>query len=267
MKSRVAKNLVCLLPFVLLFTACSGGRSHIRMSQRDLSVRTNMSEQDGSLSSTDEAALDEAKAELEIARKQLAELQATKASAAADPQALEKLQNEVIKANERVAEAQSELTKKDKESKAAMEKQRRDLLGFAMQYKHSLKCLEIEAGASVDGARFRQMTCNQNNIQRFRLVEKTSGSWIQNVATGKCISTLAASNDNLTAIVQSTCVENGSMLFSLQSDGNGYFAIRNLGSNRCVDIEAISMVDGAGAQIYDCLNGDGQKVKIIQAVP
>jgi len=249
--------------FVILTSACSGSRSKIRLPDRDLSVRNTNAADEDAYASTD-AELEATRTELEEARRQLEELETAQKTASSDPAELAKLEAQVKDANDRIAAAEAELKRKEADSKKAMDKLKSDLLGFSIQYKHSLKCLEVEDASQVDGARQRQMPCNFTNIQKFRLIERTGGHWIQNLSTGKCLAALANGTENGTLVVQATCVDNGAMLHALQSDGNGYFFIRNIGSNRCVDIEAISQFDGAGAQIYDCLNGDAQRVKIVQ---
>lgn len=267
MRHQLAKLLMSSIGLSLMVNACDSGRSKIRAPGRDISVR-GTSGADAIGETPSDPALAQTQAELDAAKKQLADLQAAQANSGKDPAEIAKLQEQVDQANQRIAAAEAELKKKDQEAQAAQaaqEKAKRDALGFSLQYKHSSKCLDIDGASMVDGARIIQMPCNETNIQHFRLVAKASGSWIQNVATGRCMATLAAGTDNSTQVVQATCVENGSMLFTLQPDGNGYVFLKNAGSNRCVDIEAISTADRAGAQIYDCLNGDAQRVKLIAA--
>jgi hypothetical protein len=235
------------------------------MPQRELSVRNQNSTAAGAYTSDDQA-LDKAKADLEAARKELDDLKsAQKSGSGTASNDVSKLEAQVKEANEKVAAAETELKKKDNENKKAMDKLKNDLLGFAIQYKHSNKCLEVENSSNVDGARLRQQACNGSSSQKFRLIERTSGNWVQNLGTGKCLSAQANGTGNGTQVVQATCVDNGAMLNNLLPDGNGFYFIRNAGSNRCVDIEAISQADGAGAQIFDCLNGDAQRVKLIPA--
>jgi hypothetical protein len=264
MQSQNATLWVGML--VILISACGGSRSRIRLPDQDLSVRhTNPSEQD-SYASRD-AELEAAKAELEAARKKLSELEAAQKSGSADPAELAKLEAQVKEANDKIAAAETEMKKKDAESRRAMDKLKNDLIGFSIQYKHSGKCLDVEGGSLNDGARLRQMPCNMSNLQKFRLIERVNGNWIQNLASGKCLAADANGTQNGTFIIQTSCVDNGSMLHTIQSDGAGFFFMRNMGSNRCVDIEAISLSDGAGAQIYDCVNGDAQRVKFLQTSP
>jgi hypothetical protein len=247
-------------------SACGGGRSRIRMPDRDLSVRnTNPVDQDAYASR--DAELDAARAELEAAKEKLAELEAAQKAGSSDPAELAKLEAQVKEANDRIAAAESEMKRKEMESKKAMDKLKTDLLGFSIQFKHSGKCLEMENSSLNDGARLRQAPCNLANTQKFRLIERINGNWIQNLSSGKCLATDANGTQNGTFVIQSSCVDNGSMLHTLQSDGAGFFFMRNMGSNRCVDIEAISLVDGAGAQIYDCVSGDAQRVKFVQMNP
>ncbi len=244
---------------VILMSACGGSRSRIRLPDQDLSVRnTNPTDQDAYASR--DAELEAARAELEVAREKLAQLEAAQKAGNTDPAELAKLEAQVKEANDRIAVAE----RKESESKKAMDKLKNDLLGFTIQYKHSGKCLEVENSSLNDGARLRQAPCNLANIQKFRLIERANGNWIQNLASGKCLAADANGTQNGTFIVQTTCVDNGAMLHTLQSDGAGFFFMRNIGSNRCVDIEAISLSDGAGAQIYDCVNGDAQRVKFVQ---
>ncbi len=177
------------------------------------------------------------------------------------------LEAQVKEANDRIAATEEELKRNEEESRKAVEKLKTDLLGFSLQYKHSAKCLEVENSSTQDGARLRQMPCNFSNIQKFRLVERPNGNWIQNLVTGKCLVAQDNGKDNGTRVVQATCGDRGSLLYTLQSDDSGYIFIRELSSNRCVDIEVISKADGAGAQIFDCVGGDAQRVKVIQANP
>jgi hypothetical protein len=177
------------------------------------------------------------------------------------------LEAQVKESSDRIAATEAELKRNEEESKKAIEKLKADLLGFSLQYKHSSKCLEVESASQQDGARLRQMPCNFTNIQKFRLIERAGGNWIQNLVTGKCLVAQDNGRDNGTRIVQAACGDSGSMFFTLQSDDMGYIFIRELASNRCVDIEAISKADAAGAQIYDCVGGDAQRVKIVQANP
>lgn len=177
------------------------------------------------------------------------------------------LEAQVKEANDRIAATEAELKRNEEESKIAIDKLKSDLLGFSLQYKHSSKCLEVENASSQNGARLRQMPCNASTIQKFRLVERPSGNWIQNLVSGKCLVAQNNGKDNGTKVVQATCSDSGSMLFNLQSDDNGFIFIREMASKRCVDIEVISQADGAGAQIFDCVGGDAQRVKIIQDSP
>jgi len=177
------------------------------------------------------------------------------------------LEAQVKEANDRIAATEVELKRNEEESKKAMDKLKADLLGFSLQYKHSSKCLEVENASLQDGARLRQMPCTLSNIQKFRLIERANGHWIQNLVSGKCLVAQDNGKNNGARVVQATCGDSGSMLYTLQSDDNGYIFIRELASNRCVDIEVISQADGAGAQIFDCVGGDAQRVKVVQANP
>jgi hypothetical protein len=177
------------------------------------------------------------------------------------------LEAQVKEANDRIAATEDELKRNEEASKKAIDKLKTDLLGFSLQYKHSSKCLEVENSSQQDGARLRQMPCNFSNIQKFRLVERPNGNWIQNLTSGKCLVAQDNGTNNGTKLVQATCGDKGSFLFTLQSDDNGFFFIRELASNRCVDIEVISKADAAGAQLFDCVGGDAQRVKVIQANP
>lgn len=177
------------------------------------------------------------------------------------------LEAQVKDANDRIAATEEELKRNEEESKKAIDQLKTDLLGFSLQYKHSSKCLQVENSSEQNGARLRQLPCNFSNIQKFRLIERTGGNWIQNLVTGKCLVAQDNGTANGTKVVQATCGDKGSFLFTLQSDDGGFMFIRELSSNRCMDIEAISKADGAGAQLFDCVGGDAQRVKIIQANP
>ncbi len=165
------------------------------------------------------------------------------------------------------ADIKEQLEKKAQEARAGMDSVKAMLVTQVFQYKHSQKCLEVEAPAADDGARAQQYACNGSPLQKFRFVSKASGQWLQLVISGKCLTSKVGALDNGTPIVQARCEDSAAFRFQVIEDGEGYAFIKHEASGRCVDIEAISLNDKAGAQLWDCVNGEAQRVKITSKSP
>jgi len=94
--------------------------------------------------------------------------------------------------------------------------------------------------------------------------EKLDGKFIMKVKTsGKCLDK-TSSDSNGARYHQYTCDGNNvNQLFILDNRQGDWFRIKNIKSNRCVEVDTTGKSRGAAVRQKDCHNGDNQKWKAV----
>jgi hypothetical protein len=82
---------------------------------------------------------------------------------------------------------------------------------------HSGKCLAPSGGSTADGAATVQVTCNNQDSQKWQAVPTTTTGAYQfrSVLSGKCMDVNGASTSNGAAVVQWTCHSNNNQRWRL----------------------------------------------------
>jgi len=122
---------------------------------------------------------------------------------------------------------------------------------------HSRMCLEVPSAATASGAQLVQNTCSGRPEQSFRFEPVSGQLQVFTVRPGHATSLcLQAANTNATngvALVQAGCSDAAATRFRLEGlNRSGQLRLRNLASNRCVDISGASTSTGRFAQLWDC---------------
>jgi hypothetical protein len=129
---------------------------------------------------------------------------------------------------------------------------------------HSRQCLDVEGSSSADGAQVLQWTCGGQANQQWRVVDSPGGG-VRLIArhSGKCLSAAGADPDNLEAVVQESCVEDGSRTdqrwnlrgqqgWGIAAKPEATYQIESAAAGTCLDVEGSSKEDGARVLQYDC---------------
>jgi len=123
------------------------------------------------------------------------------------------------------------------------------------------KCLDLNGGSQDDGAAIIQWSCHGAVNQQWRATLKGKGFFEISVAqSGKCLAVSGASLDNGADVVQQPCGGyQGNRLWYVLPESGSYGIVRNLNSNKCLDVRDVSQSDGAAIQQWDCHGGGNQQ--------
>ncbi|MEU0146122.1 PQQ-dependent sugar dehydrogenase [Streptomyces sp. NPDC006288] len=112
------------------------------------------------------------------------------------------------------------------------------------------KCVDVDAGASVDGTQIQLYTCNRTAAQRWAV--GTDGTLR---ALGKCMDVSGAGTANGTKVQLYGCNGSGAQKWTPQGDGT----LKNPASGKCLDAEGVSSADRTRLHLWACGTGANQK--------
>ncbi len=135
---------------------------------------------------------------------------------------------------------------------------------YAIVAAHSRQCLDVEGSSGADEAQVLQWTCAGQPNQAWRIVG-SPGATVRLVVrhSGKCLTAAGADADNPEAVVQASCVEDGSrqdqlwhlrgrQSWGLAAEPEATYQIESAAAGTCLDVEASSKEEGARVLQYDC---------------
>lgn len=118
--------------------------------------------------------------------------------------------------------------------------------------RHSGKCLGVSAGSLADETQLIQWDCNGGREQAFLFESLGSGSYrIKAWHSGKCLA-LAGNS-----VVQRDC--GAASVFTVAENGDGSYSIVEPSSQRYLDVESASTVNGARVLVYTQTGGNNQR--------
>ncbi len=132
---------------------------------------------------------------------------------------------------------------------------------YTVKAVHSGKCLDVPNSSTSNGTQLQQWSCNGSAAQQFDFLYVGDGQYeIINANSGKCLDLYYGYTYNGTNIEQYTCNQGNNQRWLVNGLGNGQFHIQTiLGSNKHLDIENISVADGAKTHLWEYNGKDNQK--------
>jgi hypothetical protein len=119
------------------------------------------------------------------------------------------------------------------------------------------KCLDVAGGASANGTKLQEWTCNGTSAQTFHLAPapNAAGAFIVvHDASGKCVDIAGSGTADFTRAQLWECNATGAQSFAVQDVGGGNVRFVNTNSGKCLDINGASPADGTQVQLYTCNN-------------
>ena len=129
----------------------------------------------------------------------------------------------------------------------------------------SVKCMEVYGGATANGSKVDQWTCNRTSHQKwtFIAVGDFNVRWLAvNVKSGRCLDTTNNHADGVQMTIWSCSSSNANQLFyRFATDSTGYrWTLRpQWGTTKCVEVYHSSLLNGAIVDHYAC-NGTQTQV-------
>jgi hypothetical protein len=142
---------------------------------------------------------------------------------------------------------------------------------FDSVYRYSLapmsatgKSIDVANGSTSNGTRVQQFATLNDDAQKVTIMASGSNWKIAMKAnTNKCFGPIGNGTANSTGIEVQDCNGGNNQAWSITADANtGAFMLKNVASNRCLDVPMGSGADGVGLQIYDCFGSTAQKFKL-----
>jgi hypothetical protein len=129
--------------------------------------------------------------------------------------------------------------------------------------RHSGLCLEARNAVTTNGFA-EQWTCDGGADQRWRFDAAGSSSLgalfrLRDAASGKCLTVSSLQGGNGTPMTVMPCGPSDAQRFLLDDMGGGFRRVRNVFTNRCLDVPSSSLVDGARLQQSTCHGGANQQ--------
>ena len=129
--------------------------------------------------------------------------------------------------------------------------------------KNSGKCLDVTGGPSAteSGVSLQQWTCVGGTNQEFELMPVTGGYKM----TARHSSLQVEIRGGPTAKVNGTLIEQGhyaglsSQIWTVKQTSEGYYSISSISSGACLDVRAVSKLNGAPIQQWSCSGGANQQ--------
>lgn len=133
---------------------------------------------------------------------------------------------------------------------------------YAVTSVHSGKCVDVAWASTADGANIAQVSCNNNDAQKFDVTD-VGGGWYKviNVNSRKAMDVASASTANGANIQQWSDNGSGAQRFAIRRVSGDEFTMVNQTSGKCVDVAGWSTVDGGNIAQWDCHGGANQRFK------
>ncbi|WP_221409691.1 RICIN domain-containing protein [Pseudochryseolinea flava] len=131
--------------------------------------------------------------------------------------------------------------------------------------RNSGQALDVNGGATTDGAAIIQWPWNGGNNQQWQLVDQGGGYYrIQNRNSGKPADVNGGSIANGATVIQWPWNGGNNQQWQLVDNGNGYYRILNRNSGRAMDVNSGSTANGASVIQWQWNAGNNQQWQIIQ---
>ncbi|MFD7610794.1 RICIN domain-containing protein [Streptomyces sp. NPDC059828] len=109
-----------------------------------------------------------------------------------------------------------------------------DVLWTSLQNSATLKCLDVRARSTADGAVIQQFDCNGNSNQKFGYGQTNMGGWaLFTRHAWKCVDTRGGADEG-SGVVQWTCNGSGGQQWRLELVAPRLVLVRNLSSGKCL---------------------------------
>ncbi|KUL27024.1 ThuA domain-containing protein [Actinoplanes awajinensis] len=112
------------------------------------------------------------------------------------------------------------------------------------------KCLDVNGGSSLDGAKIQLWTCNGSGAQNWSV----SGQVWRNPSSNKCLDVAGGATANGTKVQLWTCNGSAAQNWVAYPDKT----VRNPQSGRCLDVSEVKSTDGQQIHLWDCLAAANQ---------
>lgn len=137
--------------------------------------------------------------------------------------------------------------------------------------RNSNKCLDVFNHLFTDKAGLAQWDCTGEPHQRFKLVDKTRGSFsLLAKRNGYCLTALSTQNGSQ-VVQRAACSSQYDPALSdyvrFHDMGDGSYSVALSRSNRCMDVTSGSKTNGAKVQIWDCHSGSNQRWELQRVAP
>lgn len=135
---------------------------------------------------------------------------------------------------------------------------------------HSLKCLDVQNGATNNGARIQQYSCNGTGSQQWEFVyaggsARINGQvvnyyYLVNPQSGKCLDVEGGSTNNGARVQLWDCNSTGAQKWGLYDNfWTSSLTFINERSGKCLDVSAWDRNNGAWIHQWDCTWKNNQK--------
>ncbi len=132
--------------------------------------------------------------------------------------------------------------------------------GYALQARHSHKCMDVEQSSTVTGALVQQYSCHGGANQQWTLQPLGNGYYqIVALHSGQCLDVKGAATYDQAVVQQHPCHSGDNQQFRLEPTDSGYYSIIARHSGKCLDVKGLSLDDGAPVQKYWCNRGTNQQ--------
>lgn len=133
---------------------------------------------------------------------------------------------------------------------------------------NSGKCVDVASGSLADGANIQQFTCNGSGAQQFHFYPRSAsgrgplpvGRYTLSSAHSRlCLEVQNASGADGARVVQKTCGSAAAQRFDVLPETEGSVRLLNAASGKSLDIEGVSLANGAALQQWSSTSGDNQR--------
>lgn len=139
---------------------------------------------------------------------------------------------------------------------------------YALTNVNSSKCLDVAAGSLNDGANIQQYSCNGTGAQQF-LFYPLAGNVRGVLPVGQyglssnhsrlCVEIAGGSAADGARAVQAACSGSAAQRFDVLPETAGSYRLANAGSGKSLDIEGVSVANGALLTQWTATAGDNQR--------
>ncbi|MFQ6148685.1 RICIN domain-containing protein [Streptomyces seoulensis] len=120
-------------------------------------------------------------------------------------------------------------------------------------------CLDVEGGATTNGAPVQVHTCNNTSAQMWEIIPYGDGYALQNVKSLKCLDVSNGDAANGTKIQIWTCNQSPAQRWKF--DVRAVSELRNVATDKCLDLHTFD--NGYNSWLWGCNNSDAQKFRAV----